>query len=448
MGLHFGGVDRSLVVMLLVAAALMSAALLCLLYYRLYAARGSATLQATSAGGGGGGSLLDGSAGVDEACPVVIGSLPKRVETSRSYDGKVVCLQVGRHQDLREELPFHPRYIRVAHGYSLIAFANPYFGEPVHFRMVGPMERIVDLDAWSLRVSSAVVHLSLNRNPDVEPCNAMLRTRAGQELCLQEGVHGELPSGTPALAEVQPGYRLTAFAELNLGGAPVADMVGPVRKALAAASQRTGSEREWASLRISKCGMTLYAEPGCKGRARCVMAGVPHLAWQPQSVDIASGFTLQAFSEPNFGGQLMYVATGPRQFDVTLSGRSLGPADLQDPAGGSNAWQSVRLIDTRPGGRFVTLFASRTDGGSGQEDQGTALTVGDYRRVADSLGFQPARVSVPQGLAIKAYDRAGKLVYSQPGFYYGPVIVLGGKERGEQVRAGEVAPEWDLVVVL
>jgi hypothetical protein len=373
---------------------------------------------------------------LDEACPVVLGSLPKRVRNANANDvGRLVCLQVGKYQDTMKTIPFRPKYIRVAQGYSFAAYTNPYFGEPIQYNMVGPMERIIDVESWALEIGSAVVYLTVNLTPDTKTCNAVLRLQDGDELCLQEGVQAKFPYGTPAQAELQPGYRLVAFPEPNLGGAAsVAELVGPVRREFSQPLSSSSSskanaqqqQREWASLRVSRCAMSLYSDTSFRGRAKCFDASVPALMWQPLSIVIAKGYTLQAYSQPDYNGKVLFVATGPRQFNVSMS--ALAEADSlrnsQPKDEKQLPWGSIRLTQLMGNdhGKFVTLYASKVEeSGPAADTRMVQLQAGDYKSIEATIGFQPLRASVPQGLVLKAYDRDGKLAMEQAGQWTGSV---------------------------
>lgn len=321
------------------------------------------------------------------ACPVVMSSEPSR-DLAR---GLTVCLEVGQHADVTKALTFRPRYIRVAAGYSLIAYGQRYFGEPVQFKISGPAERVIEQQGWALEIMSCVVHMSITADPDIKACR-LGATVDGQEVCLAPGTHPTFP-GLPTKAVLQTGYRATVYPGADLVGEPMHDVVGPHTFSAAAAAA------PWGSVSVQPCGVTLFAEPGHRGRLRvCSRSSLPTLDFRPQSLHVAEGCSIQAFARPDFTGNMLFRATGP----ITIPQLSV---EAQSDA----VWRSLRIecgAASKEG--CVTLSASN---GAMSE----CLEVGFYTNTPTLLGFVPSSVSIPLGMRIVCKNRLGEVVYNKAG---------------------------------
>lgn len=340
-------------------------------------------------------------------CPVVFG--PSAVAKRRQGDMKMldgdVCLSLGRHMDLTRRLTFRPRYIRVAAGYGLIAFARKNFGEPVRYKIRGPEDRSIQVDSYAYPIQSAVVYLALRgRTPDILPCHALLRRRLNQPdasaACVQVGAKGKWKDPV-ARADVQPGFRMIAYPHSNLVGTPVTDVVGP------GAYRRQRGDAPVLSFQVHACPLTLYpyrisrssGESNRIGKPRCVSESLPELPFQPTSVFLGDGHSMQVFSHKNFGGRMLLSATGPR----AISGPS------------RQRWGSIKIVNNRRT-PCVTLY--RRD--AVDAETGETLAPGVYTQFHTRY-FQPFRASVPFGASLQAFDRTGTLILDRRGPFAGSV---------------------------
>jgi hypothetical protein len=382
-----------------------------------------------------------------DACAVVFGDNP-----SAKSPGRVTCLDVGKRRIFRDDdgvgaRALRPRYIRVASGYTLIAYQDTDFGEPVVYRMRGPAERFVEREEWVQEVRSAVVYLSATAKPDIEPCNAMVEPWGGngnKQLCLQASRDlSEIPTIAPRLLDLQAGYKLTAYAQPHLVGQPIDEAVGPVHKLF---SMGGGPEMEWRSARVVPCFLTLYSEPlqrASSGYSRCVEAatGQPLMppVWTPMSYHLAAGYQLTVFSQPGGRGRVLMLAAGPRRENFpegVWSSSSSSSYSSSVASGNNNNNNDTNMKDedspTWEGGSFVVEPENRLErrcvmvlGPPGSDDRGeraqpqTCLDPGPYNDVIGAIGFRPVSCYVPTGTRLMVYDAGDNNIINKLGPWRG-----------------------------
>lgn len=350
------------------------------------------------------------------ACPVLMSSMPSKNITR----GRTVCFEVGKHSDVTKELTFRPRYIRVSAGYTLIAYGQKYFGEPVQFKMVGPQERIIQQDNWALDVLSVIVHMSIAPSPDTESCK-LGAIVDNEEICLSQGTHPTFP-GTPTTANLHAGYRATVFPNTDLAGGAVHSFVGPHTYSNESPAQTTEGQR-WRSISIEPCGVTLYSEVNAGGKRRlCTRNGIATLDFQPKSVFISDGCTLQAFPKAEFLGQMIYTSAtvGISNIPTESLKTKWASVNVECPdLSGKVRDRATAVGDQRPRSPCVSLsgiaFLQASTSSMQMGKSTGCLETGAYIDLPAILGFVPTSIQVPQGLRIKVKNRVGEEIMSITG---------------------------------
>ena len=348
----------------IVIATTLTLLVLCILCILLYVHRKSSPLNASSL------NAAD--------CAVVFGEHP-----DASRPGRTVCFDVGHHPDVStRHLPFPPQYVKVSHGYKLLAFAQRQFGEPVLYRMTGPSERIIRCDSdgpHNARVRSLIVTLGITHGVKVDDCPALVRMRDGNKICARENTVVTMTNSKPISADVQAGYRLVAMSGPNFSGQRIADFTGPIQKTIAPRSASA-----WTSVRTERCLVALYSLPNLDGARRCVNGDVPSLAaFRPASFALAENCTIRVYSQRDFAGDVVFAASGPRTGDCPTS--TLGK------------WNSMQVEIKDLQSAEDCMFIH----GAAPSDR-ACLGPGRYTSLASALDFEPVSYSLPDGMRVTA----------------------------------------------
>jgi hypothetical protein len=360
-------------------------------------------------------------------CPAIMASLPsKSLQLS-----KVVCFDIGQHADVSSSLTFRPRYVKVNNGYSLIAFGDKYFGEPVQYRYQGPTEVVFNDDALSKEVLSLVIYMNISRPPVIRPCRLSMRMSDGQEACLADGTHVSLLQDNerpPKSAIVHKGYRAKIFGDEDLVGTPILDMVGPVEfVSTNALGQTVDTKGPWKSANVLPCGVTAYSAPSFKGDRVCQPTPIPQLAFQPKSMVVAEGCTVRAFEKDNFTGRMVWTGEGGQYERIPDASQKLPwkSLDVRCPQLGGYARASqVSKGARRADGRTEPCISFRKSSTSGSSTSGSSkesakvacLKPGRYDECMSVIGFEPDTIIVPQGLMLQVKNRVGEKVYIAFGY--------------------------------
>jgi len=424
--------DRTAAVLFIMFAVWAAVVIALLMYYLLRTTSMTALRQAadspqqytriTMGSGAGSGSVkVTDEKGVINDCPVLIGS--RKDPQNASNRGMLVCFGIGQFADVTQQLTFRPRFIKVAHGYTLLAFGDKYFGEPLQYRLRGPNELSVQSDAWTKDIRSIIVHMNITPAPVIKPCRVAIKPCHGDELCLAEGTHVKLGrsnnkqdgSDAPREAVVQRGFRAKLYALADLAGDPVADVVGPATipgSACSTSAASAASARQWKSANIVPCGVTLYSEPGFSGEKVCTRASVPELGFVPKSMHVANACRVQAMSKPGMNGNVLWTTDGSAK-----ANHEELPSERQ-----RLPWQSLRIscgqleADLRARGKTISSVKSgspddvcvtfKQDNG-----KGVCLTLGVYKDIAGVLGFKPSSLQIPPGVRIIAFNRVDERIF-------------------------------------
>lgn len=314
---------------------------------------------------------------------------------------KTACFDAGMYYDITELVTYMPRYFRVASGMVAIAYEDKMLNGAVVATLAGPVERVVEHEPWARHVRSLVVYNSLARRPDTTPCAAMLRYSNDArpertQSCLRVGLLERLDR-MPATVEVTSGHRLQGFLENNCQGPAANAIVGPRKVYL------DHNMKRWLSLRLERGSVVLYSRTQRQGMATVLEASQDRMPFVPQSLDLKDGVTLYAYSQTNYGGRVLFAATGPRIVD-----------DLTNVSDGRN-WASLMILTNRDTDAMSVTFEAEPTS-SEAEPASARLRAGIYSNLQGVLGFRPVLVKVPKGLRLVAHNtETYKTVYNGAG---------------------------------
>ena len=364
------------------------------------------------------------SAKILDGCPVVFGSKPTK-DVAKS---DAACFELGEHSDVTKTLTFRPRYIRVAEGYTLLAYADVFFGEPLIYNMRGPNDMVIDNDAAVKMIKSMIVRLNVwpsSRSTMPVACRVGLTLNDGSEACFGDGSHSSLSADAarPVRAVVQRGYKMQAFSGPDLTGTPVADLVGPRTyeepASSVASSSRATDDKMWKSLSIRPCGATMYSEPDAGGDSVCTRSDVADLGtFVPKSWYLHQGCDMRAYDQTGFMGRMTFSASGP----------SDGNMDKEQEG---SAWKSVRVVCTniddysrRDASRVIGDHRNATepcvtvydgDPRVAGAHKSTNLPLGSYDDILKTIPFQPKAISVPFGMRFVVLNNYSETVMTVTG---------------------------------